>query len=160
MPGKKTLEDILRPTVFTPKSAKISPLLKRLQKEKIHMAVVVDDFGGTLGIITVEDILEELVGDIWDEHDKVVEQILPTEQGSFWVSADTEIPTFNAHFNTNIQSTSTTIGGWVIEELNHIPQEQEKLTYQNLTITVTKVLRHRVLELDIFVDNSIPATTK
>ncbi len=154
LPGEKSLEDILRPTVFTPKSAKISPLLKKLQKEKIHMAVVVDDFGGTLGIITVEDIVEELVGDIWDEHDKIVEQILETEDGAFWVSANTELPAFNARFKTDIQSTATTIGGWVIETLNHIPQEQEKLTYQNLTITVSKVLRHRVLELTVTVQKS------
>lgn len=151
LPGTKTLEEIIRPTVFTPKSARIALLLKNLQKEKIHMAVVVDDFGGTLGIITVEDIVEELVGDIWDEHDSIVEQIIETEQGQYWVSANTELPTFNAFFGTNIQSGSTTIGGWVIENMHHIPQEKETFAYQNLAITVTKVLRHRVLELEIIV---------
>jgi CBS domain containing-hemolysin-like protein len=85
--GMKSLSDIVRPTIFVPGTTKISNLLKTLQKKQTHMAVILDEHGGTLGIVTIEDILEELVGEIWDEHDEVIEPVKMIENGVFTVIA-------------------------------------------------------------------------
>ena len=79
------IDSVIKPILYIPFSTKISALLALLQKSKTHIAVVTDEFGGTMGIVTMEDILEELVGEIWDEHDDVIEEIVPLEDGSYAV---------------------------------------------------------------------------
>jgi CBS domain containing-hemolysin-like protein len=148
MKGGKSPAGIVKPVVYITKSMKVSKLLKTLQKKKSHLAVLVDEFGGTMGIVTVEDIVEELVGEIWDEHDEVVENIFETNDGSFRVLGNTDLKELFAFFSLDgePETASTTLGNWVTETLGGIPREGESFSFQGLLVTVSRVLRHRVME--------------
>jgi CBS domain containing-hemolysin-like protein len=115
------------------------------------MAIVSGEFGDTLGIITMEDILEELVGEIWDEHDEVITDIVPLSETEFRVAGSTPIIDLEDYFQFEAETESTTSGGWVIELLGKVPQEGDKTTYKNLDITVTKTDTRRITELLILV---------
>lgn len=157
----KSIEEILRPIIFIAKTTKIPTLLKELQQNKMHMAVVVDEFGGTKGIVTIEDILEELVGEIWDEHDDIVEHIKQTAPNKYIVSANTDYNDFASYFKLQkSEDEASTVGGWVMEVVGHIPAEGFLFQYQNLTITVSKILRHRVLEIAVSLSEAIEAATQ
>ncbi len=133
------LTAIMTPAVFVPPTVKIRLLLKRLQQEKSHIAIVADEYGGTLGIVTMEDILEELVGDIWDEHDDVVENIRPSEDGSCLVLCSTELETLMDHFDCETACEAATVSGWVMEALGRIPAQGDTFTADGLQVTVTQV---------------------
>jgi ferredoxin len=109
-----------------------------LQAEKSHIAIVADEYGGTLGIVTMEDILEELVGEIWDEHDDVIQNILPREDGSAVVLCSTELIDLMEHFDTETTCDATTVSGWVMECLGRIPEEGDTFESDGLAVTVTK----------------------
>jgi CBS domain containing-hemolysin-like protein len=145
------LEKVIKPTVFVAKSIKISRLLKTLQEKQSHIAVLVDEYGGTVGIVTIEDILEELVGEIWDEHDHVVEAIRDLGHGTYRILGNTALKdVFDLYSIENDDKTNaTTLGSWVIETLGGVPREGDTFTFRNLTIRITRALRHRVLELVI-----------
>ncbi|GHV26516.1 hemolysin [Spirochaetia bacterium] len=145
----KPLDTVLKPVVLVPKSIKISRLLSKLQEKKSHMAVLVDEYGGTVGIVTIEDIMEELVGEIWDEHDHVVEAIIPLGPGAYRVLGNTTLQdVFDLYGIENDDKTNaTTLGSWAIETLGGVPREGDSFTFRNLNIRITKALRHRVLEL-------------
>jgi CBS domain containing-hemolysin-like protein len=146
------LASIVKPVTFISKSMKIAKLLKTMQEKKSHMAVLVDEFGGTVGIITIEDIVEELVGEIWDEHDQVVEKIVETNSGTFKVLGNTDLEDMFEFFsvkNDGDHRRYATVGGWVIENLKGFPMEGDRFTYQGFTVTVSKTLRHRVMEVTV-----------
>ena len=92
-----------------------------LQHQKSHVAVVVDDFGGTLGIVTMEDILEELVGEIWDEHDEVEEDFEKLDENTYRVDCSVSLEDFMEFFDVKLESDSVSVGGWVMEQLNRVP---------------------------------------
>jgi CBS domain containing-hemolysin-like protein len=146
---KEPLESIVKPVLFINKSMKIPKLLKNLQKEKIHLAIVVDEFGSTLGIITIEDIVEELVGEIWDEHDEVMENIITLADG-YRINGNTPIKDFFELLgadNKNIHGNTVTVGGWVTEYLGMIPKENQQFIFENYSITILKIKNNRVIEL-------------
>ncbi len=143
----KPLENMIKPVVFVPKQIKISTLLEQLQQKKCHMAIVMDEYGGTLGLVTVEDILEELVGDIWDEHDEVVEPITVESETRYRVLGSTDIDDFLDVFHFEGEFDSSTVGGWVVEHLGRFPQDGEIFPYEGWQITVTQTVRQRVLEI-------------
>ncbi|GHV74144.1 hemolysin [Spirochaetia bacterium] len=147
----KPLEEVLKPIVFVTKSIKISRLLNKLQEKKSHMAVLVDEYGGTVGIVTIEDILEELVGEIWDEHDHVVEAITPLEPGVYRVLGNTALQDVLDLYGieNDDKTNATTVGSWAIETLGGVPREGDVFSFRTLKIRVTRALRHRVLELVI-----------
>jgi CBS domain containing-hemolysin-like protein len=122
-------------------------LLKTLQEKKSHIAVIIDEFGGTVGIVTIEDIVEELVGEIWDEHDEVVEKIIKIDENSYKVIGNTELDDLFELFGKKNETTSNTVGSWVVETVGGIPKQGESFIFENLSITVSKTLRHRVLEV-------------
>jgi CBS domain containing-hemolysin-like protein len=148
MKGGKSPAGIVKPVVYVTKSMKVSKLLRTLQEKKSHLAVLVDEFGGTMGIVTVEDIVEELVGEIWDEHDEVVEDIFETNDGSFRVLGNTDMKELFAFFSLEgePESAGATVGNWVTETLGGIPREGESFVFRDFSITVSRVLRHRVME--------------
>ncbi len=145
-PGKSP-RALMRPAVFVPPTVKIRLLLKQLQQEKTHMAIVTDEYGGTRGIVTMEDILEELVGDIWDEHDEVVEPFRETPEGTL-VLCSAELTALIERFDmTETDCDAATVSGWVMETLGRIPAVGDTFAVDGLTVTVTKVDATRPTEI-------------
>ena len=145
--GKMTeqpIAEIMTEPVFVYQHTKIRDILKTLQHRKAHIAVVVDDFGGTLGIVTMEDILEELVGEIWDEHDEVEEDFEKTGEDLYRVNCAVSLENFMEFFDVKLNSDSVSVGGWVMERLNRIPVKGDSFRVQHLEITVTELNAYRV----------------
>ena len=145
----KPLEELISEPLFIHKTERIDDLLRELQKIKSHMAVVLDEYGGTLGIVTMEDILEELVGDIWDEHDEVVEDYKEISENTFRVDCGGSLADFCEFFDLEIESDNITINGWIMEEMDKIPTCGDKFSYENLDITVTETDFHRVSTIHV-----------
>ncbi len=150
--GRK-LSEVMTEPVFVPKSIMISDLLKYLQRNKSHIAVVSDDYGGTLGIVTMEDILEELVGEIWDEHDDVVETFTKIDERKYKVLCNTDLETFLKFFDISYDEENSSVNGWVMDELGKIPEVGDKFSYENLDVTVTETEDRRVVEIEVFVND-------
>ena len=145
----RPLTELMKEPVYVPQSVKISDLLKVLQKHKAHIAVVSDEYGGTLGIVTMEDILEELVGEIWDEHDEVVESFRKVGENTYRVLCSTDLDKLDRFFHLDVESDCTSISGWVMEQLGRIPKEGDSFDYEDLHVTVTSTDYHRVLEIEV-----------
>ncbi len=143
------LTELMKEPVYVPQSVKISDLLKVLQKHKAHIAVVSDEYGGTLGIVTMEDILEELVGEIWDEHDEVIENFQKVGENTYRVLCSTDLDKLDRFFDLDVDSDCTSISGWVMEQLGRIPEEGDCFDYEDLHVTVTATDYHRVLEIEV-----------
>lgn len=147
---KQTIKSIIKPILFVPHSMELFKLLKLLQKNKSHMAVVADDYGGTMGIVTLEDILEELVGEIWDEHDKVRDdfEIISNDHcrvcGGF--NSDKLFDYFEME---NDFPEVSTVSGIIIELLGRIPEEGESLDYKELKFTILKKDFRRIVKIDV-----------
>ena len=118
--------------------------------------MVTDEYGGTAGIVTMEDILEELVGEIWDEHDEVIHSFEKVDEGIYKISCSAEIDKMFEFFNLTGEVDSTTVSGWIMEELGKIPEEGDSFEYENLSITVTKTDNQRIIECIITVKPEEP----
>ena len=146
----KELRDIMTQPLFVPKSLKISDLLKLLQKEKSHIAIVNDGYGGTLGIVTMEDILEELVGEIWDEHDEVVEDIRRNGDGSWTVSGSADLYRLLDKLGIDEDAVeSASVTGWIMERLDKVPLQGDRFEMDGWRITVTGTDERRVKEIRV-----------
>jgi len=150
-PNLFVLYDLLRPAYFVPETKKISELLRELQKNKIHMAIVVDEFGGFKGIVTLEDILEEIVGEIHDEYDKIERSYKVLEDGSIVVDAGMLVSDFNRKFNLDIPEGTDyeSVGGFVSKLAGKIPAEGERIKFKNLVFEVLKTSKRKIIELKI-----------
>ena len=150
------VKSLISKVFYTTATAQISDLLRLLQIRKCHMAVVVDDYGGTMGIVTLEDILEELVGEIWDEHDEVIEEFKQQEDGSYLISCSANLDDLFDRFSIRaVDIDSASISGWVMDQMGRLPVEGDHFVYENLDVTVTKLEHHRILEIRVAV---IPET--
>ena len=150
--GKMTdqpIAEIMTEPQFVYQHTKIRDILKMLQHQKSHVAVVVDDFGGTLGIVTMEDILEELVGEIWDEHDEVEEDFEKLDENTYRVDCSVSLEDFMEFFDVKLESDSVSVGGWVMEQLNRVPVKGDSFAVQNLEITVSGLSAHRVSSVTV-----------
>ena len=147
--GAKSLRDLMHPPMFVTPGAKLGDLLHMLQKNKTHMAVVSDEYGGTMGLLTLEDILEELVGEIYDEHDEIVEEFKKLPDGSYQIDAGAELEDMQELFGLAGEFDATTVSGWVVEQLGRIPAVGDSFTYENLAVTVTQVEATKVLEINV-----------
>jgi len=136
---RPTPTDLMKPAVYIPPTMKIRLLLKKLQEEHSHIAIVADEYGGIQGIVTLEDILEELVGEIWDEHDDVIRNILPQPDGSAVVLCSTELIDLMEYFDTETECDATTVSGWVMEATGCIPAVGDTFTADGLSVEVIQV---------------------
>ncbi|WP_079505265.1 hemolysin family protein [Mesobacillus jeotgali] len=144
------IRQMLRQPMFVVKSMKIATLLPELQRTKSHMAIVVDEFGGTSGLITLEDILEELVGEIWDEHDEKVNIMTKIDESTYEFDAAYDLDDFAELFNVPMPVTSYhNLGGWIFETLETIPVNGDTFDYENLRIIVKEVDNHRIRKIKV-----------
>ena len=137
--GFKLADAMFQPS-FVPETAHLDALFKDMQKEHNHIVVVVNEYGETAGIVTMEDILEEIVGEIWDERDEEVEEFEKLDDGSYRVLCTANIEDFFEHFDLEAaeEPEATTVNGWIIEQIGSIPEVGCRFEYQNLEITVTR----------------------
>ena len=145
----KPIAELLSPTIFVPENEPISLLLKKMQQGKTHVAVVVDEYGGTCGIVTMEDILEELVGEIWDEHEQEEIPIRETAEHTYLVDAGMDFDDFTEFFHLKTDSEMVSVSGWVMERCSGVPESGDRFTYDDLDVLVTKVDHHRIEELRV-----------
>lgn len=147
--GEDRLAMIKSPVVYTTPNTKIFKLLRILQMNKVHMAVVVDEYGGTEGIVTLEDILEELVGEIWDEHDEVTEFLHKQPDGSYNIDCTTDLDDMYDLFEIKGECEASTVSGWVLEQIDRIPKQGDHFIAEGLEVTVTAVDNRRVMEINV-----------
>lgn len=150
--NKGPIRRIIKPVIYTSPNTQISTCMKQLQAAKLHMAVVLDEYGGTEGIITLEDIIEELVGEIWDEHDVVEDFYAKVDDYTWMVKGDAEIDDLIDRFGVEEEDEEfdfITVSGWAIAELHHIPKVNEEFDYKNLHVTITKADQRKVLEVKV-----------
>lgn len=149
---KINIKNIIKSTLYTSPHIKISTLLRQLQNSKLHLAVVLDEYGGTAGIITLEDILEELVGEIWDEHDTVKEFYTKISDTVYLVDGSVELSDVFERFDLDIDDNDfdyVTLSGWVRHQFEESPKAGDKFQYENLDILVTKADERKVNEVKI-----------
>lgn len=148
----KAITELMTVPVYAQRNEKINDLLKLLQTSKSHIAVILDEYGGTFGIVTMEDILEELVGEIWDEHDEVVEMFQKLAPDRYLVDCSVDIEEFCEFFEIEEpESENLTLGGWVMEELGKIPEIDDVFEYENLSIKVNEIDFHRTEKIEVLV---------
>ncbi len=146
----KPITEMMSSPIFVVPSLKISELLKLLQSRKSHMAIILDEFGGTVGLVTLEDIIEELVGEIWDEHDIVVEPFVQVGDNKYKVNCGADLDDMFELFGIDEESEDvTTVGGWVVEQFGRIPRVGEAFDYDILHVYVSKRAPRRLTEVII-----------
>lgn len=144
------LRQIVKPVIFVPESYKISKLLKQIQQSKSHLAVIIDEHGGTAGIVTLEDIVEELVGEIWDEHDDEEREITEVNENQYIVLASVELYKLEEALEIDLQSDdsdASTVGGWIIELLGKIPSISDSIKYKNLNISILDADEKKIIKV-------------
>ncbi|MEE2022777.1 MULTISPECIES: HlyC/CorC family transporter [Alkalimonas] len=145
------LRDIMRPAVIIPESKRVDALLKEFRQKRYHMAMVVDEYGGVSGLVTIEDILEQIVGEIEDEHDDAEDaDIKKMASNVFQVSALTPLDEFNNHFGSHFnEEEADTIGGIVLHAFGHMPERGETIELDGLLFKVSKANSRRLLQLQV-----------
>ena len=141
---EQEVSSIIRPVRFITKTRKISDLLKELQQEKSHIAVVLDEFGGTVGIVTMEDILEEIVGEIWDEHDEIIQAFEKISEEEYVVLGSANVEKLFEELEIDDEVEVVTVSGWVMNLLERIPKENDMVSYGDWEITVLEMNGKRV----------------
>ena len=148
---KIAISEIVKPVMYVTKTQKINDLLKDLQEKQMHLAVVTDEYGSTAGIVTLEDILEEIVGEIWDEHDEIVEEIKEVGEGEYIVSGMANLDKLFEELEIEIDDEldTTTVNGWAMKILERIPEEGDSFEELGLTVRVLKMDGRRIENLHI-----------
>lgn len=149
--GEHKTEDLIEPTLYTTESTKISTLLRTLRENRVHLAVVVDEYGGTSGIVTLEDVLEELVGEIWDEHDEVSEDFRHQPNGEILVLGSATVNDLLEELNLREEDAenidSNTVSGLVQELMDHLPKVGDRFEFAEYDGVVTRTSKRRVQEI-------------
>jgi CBS domain containing-hemolysin-like protein len=149
------IRPLLMDACFIHKNMKLPVVLSELKRRKMHMAVVTDEYGGTMGILTMEDALEQLVGEIWDETDEIVDEFVTVGENTYEVSGDLSIYDFFEYVDIDERSFTgeyTTVGGWAIEMLEGYPHEGDSFVYQNLEVSVKQMDDLRITRLTVKVN--------
>lgn len=146
--GEQVTRHLLQPALHVPETKRVSDLLRDFKKQNVHIAMVVDEFGGVEGLVCLEDLLEEIVGEIQDEGDKEEKMVVRVDARTYRISAMLPLDEFNALFDVAIESEDyETIGGFVVDQLGHFPKWGEKIAYNSLEISVNRAKGVRILEL-------------
>ncbi len=158
---ERTVSEFVKSVVFVATSIKISALLKKMQEAKTHIAVIVDEYGGTAGIVTMEDIIEELVGEIYDEHDgATMQEILQLQDGSYRVQCSANVEKMFDFFDVEAEMDVTTVNGWVVSELDELPKVGDEFEYEiedkRFRVKVTKADQRKALEINLTVYDLVP----
>ena len=150
--GKPEIEKIIRPAYFVPESKKLNSLLREFQRRRVHIAVVVDEYGGTSGIVSLEDIIEEIVGEIQDEFDNETEEILKISEGVFLCDGRASLEDLNSEFGLDLpEDDFDTLGGFVFDLFGKIPVKYEKMTYKEIDFIIHHMEGHKILTVKIVV---------
>ena len=154
----KDTEKIIKPVAYVAETLKASVLLKKMQAKRTHIAIVVDEYGGTTGLVTLEDIIEEIVGDIYDEHDAVASRdVRPAGDNTYMVSGGANLEDFFEMFDEEIEADATTVNGWVMIELDRLPKTGDSFDYESrhklFHVRVTKADARRALMTRIVVED-------
>lgn len=147
------LASMVQPAFFVYKTKKLSSLLTDFKRNKTHVAIVTDDYGGTVGMVTMEDLLEELVGDIWDEDEEIVRDFVRIDSQHFLISGDLTIRELFDQLDlpfSKLESNHTSCGGWALEALGHIPTAGEAFQFKNMTLTIQEMEDQRVKKLSVY----------
>ncbi len=147
-----SIDSIIQKPVFVSEHIKISNLLQVLKSSKCHMAVVVDEFGGFMGIVTMEDIIEELIGDVWDEHDEVIEEFKTQDDGTCIVSCSADIDDFFDRYEIKTpddEDMPQTVNGWILMHFGNFPEVGDCFDFENLHIEITKIDSRRIEEIKV-----------
>jgi len=149
--GSNSVKDLIRPAMFIPETMLLDDLLREFQKDKVHIALVADEHGGISGLITIEDLLEEIVGEIYDETDNEQIMIRKISENKSIVRGETEIEAVNEAMQLTLSEKEDyeTISGFILAELRHIPEKGEELKIENTVIRVTKADEKRIIEVEI-----------
>ena len=152
----KTLRELVRPVMFIPETQKINQLLSELLKKHIHMAIILNEYGSIAGLVTLEDIIEEIVGEIVDEHEKTVNDIVPLEQGGWIVDGAASLEKIEDLLGIQmIAENSISIGGFLSEKLQHLPKKGERVLYEGYHFQVQQASPRRVLQVLIFAEEQV-----
>ena len=145
------IADIVKPVMYVAKTQKINDVLKDLQEKQMHLAVVTDEYGSTAGIVTLEDILEEIVGEIWDEHDEIIEEIKEVGEGEYIVSGMANLEKLFEELDIELDEEldAITVNGWAMKMLDRIPEEGDSFEELGLTVKVLKMDGRRIEDLHI-----------
>ncbi len=154
--GKASMSEYVKPVIFVAGSMRIAQLLKKLQTVKTHIAIIVDEYGGTYGLVTMEDIIEELVGEIYDEHDAAaLQDIIQQQDGSYRVLCSTNIDKMFDYFDVEEEVDATTVNGWVVLQIDKLPAVGDRFVYtadyKEFDVTVTKADERKALEINMIV---------
>lgn len=147
--GETDIKKMMKAPVFAPATLQISKLLKLFQETQTHLVVLLDEYGGTEGIVTMEDVLEQLVGEIYDEHDDVDELISQQEDGSCSFDGSIRLEDLLEQYGISNQFDADTVGGWAAEMLKKIPEEGDRFDYYGLNCTVTGMDKRRVTQVTV-----------
>lgn len=151
---KKQLKDLLRPILFVPDTQRVNQLLSEFLRKRMHMALVINEYGNVVGLVTLEDILEEIVGDIADEHDKISARIVALDDGGWIVEGSVDLEELEDLLNINFETeNSVTVAGFLAEKLQHVPKKGERLSYQGFCFQVQQASRRRVYQVLVFQDD-------
>lgn len=147
--GGKTIHDVIKPMPLVPPTTNISKLMRNMQQKHSQIALIIDEYGGTFGIITLEDILEELVGEIWDEHDSEIPEIVRNTDSEYIVLGSANLNDVFEYFGKECESDFVSLNGWLSERLERIPCINDTVIYDNLVFTVIKANMRRAIEVKI-----------
>jgi CBS domain containing-hemolysin-like protein len=158
----RTLKSIVRPVIFTTEHRPIGDLFRELQKKKIHMAVVVDEYGGTLGIVTMEDILEELVGEIWDEHEEVEPEFIETAENEYVVLGSMNLDKLFEKLGLEIDEDeeTSTLSGWLINETGEMPKRGDVIELNGMKIRILVIDDHVIEKVKIYLPSESEEDTE
>lgn len=134
----------LQPAYFVPETVKADVLFRNMKQTHTTFAFVLDEYGGLTGIVTMHDLIEELIGEIRDEHDEVEEDFEKLDENTYRVDCSVSVEDFMEFFDVKLESDSVSVGGWVMEQLNRVPSKGDSFAVQNLEITVSDLSAYRV----------------